>query len=216
MTESITAAQFHDAGGVEDWRVLAHGACAHFRTGSFATGVRLVDAIGELADAANHHPDVDLRYAGVTVRLFTHDTGGVTVRDLALARQISAAARALNVAADPTAVGDIGITIEALVVADVLPFWRAVLGYQQAGDQDLRDPNGRWPSIRFGHPASPHPQRNRPHISAWVPHDHAPARVAAAITAGGHLVSDMHAPGWWTLADAEGNQVDVVTRSRHR
>jgi hypothetical protein len=39
--------------------VLFEGACAHFRTGSFAAGVALVDAIAGLADAANHHPDVD-------------------------------------------------------------------------------------------------------------------------------------------------------------
>jgi 4a-hydroxytetrahydrobiopterin dehydratase len=40
------------------------GACAYFKTGSFRVGVALVNAIGELADAANHHPDVDLRYRG--------------------------------------------------------------------------------------------------------------------------------------------------------
>jgi 4a-hydroxytetrahydrobiopterin dehydratase len=44
-----------------------------------------------------------------------------------------------------------------------------------------------------------------------VPHDQAVARVAAAIAAGGHLVTDEHAPVWWTLADAEGNEVDVAT-----
>jgi 4a-hydroxytetrahydrobiopterin dehydratase len=44
-----------------------------------------------------------------------------------------------------------------------------------------------------------------------VPPDQAEARVAAAIAAGGHLVSDEHAPEWWTLADAEGNEVDVAT-----
>jgi 4a-hydroxytetrahydrobiopterin dehydratase len=44
-----------------------------------------------------------------------------------------------------------------------------------------------------------------------VPNDQAEARVAAAIAAGGHLVSDEHAPEGWTLADAEGNEVDVAT-----
>ena len=44
-----------------------------------------------------------------------------------------------------------------------------------------------------------------------VPHDQAEARVAAAIAAGGHLVTDEWAPAWWTLADAEGNEVDVAT-----
>src|SRR6266699_1190035 len=104
MTGRITPQQFHDSDGVEDWRVLAHGACAHFRTGSFAAGLTLVDAIGGLADAANHHPDVDLRYAGVTVRLISHDVLGLSERDVNLARQISAAARELDIPADPAAV----------------------------------------------------------------------------------------------------------------
>ena len=82
MTGRITPRRFHEAAGVEDWRVLFSGARAHFRTGSFAAGVALVDAIGVLADAANHHPDVDLRYEGVTVRLSTHDVDGLSERDV--------------------------------------------------------------------------------------------------------------------------------------
>ena len=62
---------------------------------------------------------------------------------------------------------------------------------------------------------APRPQRNRVHIDVWVPHDQAEARVAAAIAAGGRLVTDEHAPGWWTLADAEGNEVDVATWMDH-
>jgi 4a-hydroxytetrahydrobiopterin dehydratase len=44
-----------------------------------------------------------------------------------------------------------------------------------------------------------------------VPHDQAEARVAVALAAGGRLVTDEHAPSWWTLADTEGNEVDVAT-----
>jgi len=50
------------------------------------------------------------------------------------------------------------------------------------------------------------PQRNRLHI----PRDQAEARIAAAVAAGGHIVKDTHAPQWWTLADAEGNEVDLA------
>jgi 4a-hydroxytetrahydrobiopterin dehydratase len=211
MTQRITAQQFHQSDGVDDWRALFGGACAYFRTGSFATGVALVDAIATLADAANHHPDVDLRYAGVTVRLITHDVDGLSERDVKLARQISAAARKLNVPADPTAVQTVQVTIDALARPTVMPFWRAVLGYREEGDQDLVDPFGRGPSFWFQQMDEPRPQRNRIHIDVSVPHDRAEARVAAAIAAGGHLVSDAHAPAWWTLADAEGNEADVAT-----
>ncbi|MGH9098695.1 MAG: VOC family protein [Acidimicrobiales bacterium] len=211
MTDKITPRQFHDASGVEDWRVLASGASAHFRTGSFAAGVALVDAIGKLADAANHHPDVDLRYGGVTVRLVSHDVEGLSERDAKLALQISAAARDLGMTADASAVQDVGIAIDALATADVRPFWQALLGYQEAGDDDLADPHSRWPSVWFQQMGSPRRERNRVHVDVFVPHDQAEARVAAAVAAGGRMVSDQHAPAWWTLADAEGNEADLAT-----
>ena len=182
MTERISPRQFHEAEGVEDWRVVGDGAYAHFRTGSFAAGVALVDAIGRLADAANHHPDVDLRYRGVTVRLVSHDVEGLSERDVELARRISAAARELDVPADPAAVQVVQVTIDALVGPEVMPFWRAVLGYQDRSDspdEDLIDPRGRGPSLWFQEMDAPRPQRNRIHFDVWVPHDQAEARVAA-------------------------------------
>jgi len=210
MTERITPKEFHESDGIDDWRVLFGGACAYFRTGSFATGVALISAIGTLAEAANHHPDIDLRYAGITVRLITHDVDGLSERDVDLARRISLAARQLNIPADPAAVETVQVTIDALDRPRVMPFWRAVLGYRQVGDEDLVDPNGRGPSFWFQQMDAPRPQRNRVHVDVSVPHDQAEARVAAALAAGGHLVSDENAPEWWTLADAEGNEVDVA------
>jgi 4a-hydroxytetrahydrobiopterin dehydratase len=203
MSETITPRRFHEF----DWRVVRNDACAHFRTGSFAAGVALVDAIGRLA--ADHHPDVDLRSDGVTVRLRTA-SGGLGEREVALAQQISAAARNQGVPADPTSLQIVQIAIDALVIPDVMPFWRAVLGYRAVDDEDLIDPLFQGPPVWFQQMDAPRPQRNRIHIDVYVPHDQAEARVAAALAAGGHVVSDENAPGWWTLADAEGNEVDVA------
>ncbi|MGZ5350523.1 MAG: VOC family protein [Actinomycetota bacterium] len=207
MSETISPLRFHEF----DWRVVREDACGRFRTGSFAAGVALVDAIGRLADAADHHPDVDLRWDSVTVRLTT-DRGrqGMTEREVSLARQITAAARELGIPADPTSLQIVQIAIDALVIPDVLPFWRAVLGYRQVDDADLIDPHVQGPPVWFQQMDAPRPQRNRIHIDLYVPHDQAEARVAAAIAAGGHVVSDENAPEWWTLADAEGNEVDVA------
>jgi 4a-hydroxytetrahydrobiopterin dehydratase len=211
MTERVSPKQFHNSAGVDDWRVVVSGACAYFRTGSFAAGVALVDAIGRLAEAADHHPNVDLRDDGVTVCLATYDFGELSERDVALARQISAAAREMSVPADPTAVQAVEVAIDALVGPKVMPFWRAVLGYREVGDDDLLDPRSRGPSFWFQQMDAPRPQRNRIHIDVSVPHDQAEARVAAAIDAGGHLVTDEFAPAWWVLADAEGNEACVTT-----
>ncbi|EPR76156.1 Pterin-4-alpha-carbinolamine dehydratase [Leifsonia rubra CMS 76R] len=104
MAEPISAQQFRASDGVEDWQVHFDGAKTYFATGSFAKGVELIDVIGQLADAANHHPDVDLRYPGVAVSLFTHDIDALSDLDVALARQISAAARDLGIEADPSQV----------------------------------------------------------------------------------------------------------------
>lgn len=207
MSERIERRRFHEAG----WRVVRNDASTHFLTGSFAAGVVLVEAIGKLADAANHHPDIDLRYHGVTVRLSTHSEGGLTERDVALARQISGAARDMDVAVDPTGVQAVQVAIDALVIPEVLPFWRAVLGYEEVGDEDVVDPGRQGPPFWFQQMDAPRSQRNRIHIDLYVPHDQAEARVAAALAAGGHVVSDDNAPGWWTLADAEGNEVDVAS-----
>ena len=102
MVDKITAEEFTSAEGVEDWKVLDSGQVGSvFRTGSFDKGVELVVRIGALADAANHHPDVDLRYPSVTVRVSTHEVGGLSERDISLAREISAAAAELGLQGEP-------------------------------------------------------------------------------------------------------------------
>lgn len=103
MVERISAAQYLEADGVEDWRVIDDRAQTTFKTGSFATGLALVNAIGELAEAADHHPDITLTYPSVAVSINTHEANGLSQRDIDLTRQISAAARGLDVKADPGA-----------------------------------------------------------------------------------------------------------------
>jgi len=66
MADRFSPQQFHESEGVEEWRVLGDGACAYFRTGSFAAGARLARAIGELPGVDGHPPDVDVRCDGVT------------------------------------------------------------------------------------------------------------------------------------------------------
>jgi 4a-hydroxytetrahydrobiopterin dehydratase len=204
VTAQITAGQFHAADGVEDWRSLYHLVSAHFVAGSLARGIALVDEIGRLTDEAEQQClTIDLRVTGVTVSL--------SRRDIPLARRISAAARTLDIPADPAAVQLINVTLDALAGADVLPFWQALLGYRPIGDDYLADPARRGPGFGLQPMDVARPQRNRLHLDIAVPHDQAEARIAAALAAGGHLVSEEHAPKWWVLADAEGNEACVAT-----
>jgi 4a-hydroxytetrahydrobiopterin dehydratase len=98
MTDDSTlnAEQFAQA-GLSDWTWREGAIHAHLETGDFATGLRLVNLIGEAAEAMNHHPDLDLRYPHLDVKLSSHDAGGVTDRDVKLARTISEYAAAEGV-----------------------------------------------------------------------------------------------------------------------
>jgi 4a-hydroxytetrahydrobiopterin dehydratase len=57
---------------------------------SFPAALDFVVAVGRLAEAADHHPDIDIRWRTVRLALVTHDVGGLSVLDVALAREIDA------------------------------------------------------------------------------------------------------------------------------
>lgn len=217
MTDPISAREFHESEGLEDWRVLGEGACIHFRTGSFAESATLVQAIGGIPGVEDHPPAVDVRAGGVTVRLISvaDDYFGMTHRDLEVARRISAVARDLGLSADPSGVQSLLVIPGAPDIAEVMPFWRAVLGYEprpDSPDEDLTDPQDRGPAFWFESMAEPRPGGGGAiHVAIWVPHDQAEARVAAARAAGGRMVRDDFAPSFWTLADAAGNEADIAT-----
>ena len=58
-----------------------------FKTDGWPTTLMLVNAIGYIAEAAYHHPDLSVTWARVTVKLSTHSAGGITDKDFALARR---------------------------------------------------------------------------------------------------------------------------------
>ena len=68
-----------------DGRLVTSVECA-----SFAAALDFVMAVGRLAEEADHHPDIDIRWRTVSLALVTHDAGGITGLDLALARAIDA------------------------------------------------------------------------------------------------------------------------------
>jgi 4a-hydroxytetrahydrobiopterin dehydratase len=76
------------------WQVSDGVIKKHFTFPSFSEGIRFVDRVAELADAADHHPDIEIRYTRVAMSLSTHSAGGITEKDFALARQIDQAASA--------------------------------------------------------------------------------------------------------------------------
>lgn len=215
--DGISPRQFQESAGVEDWRVLGDGAFAFFATGSLEESAGFVQSIGRLDGIDTHPPTIDIRAAGVTLRVVTlaDDWAGVTERDVELARRISAVAREHGLVADPKAVQHLLVVPGAPDTAAIVPFWQAVLGYvprPDSPDEDLVDPHGRDAGFWFEQMREPRPGgTGAVHLAVWVPAEAAEARVAAALAAGGRMVRDANAPDWWTLADAAGNEVDVAT-----
>jgi 4a-hydroxytetrahydrobiopterin dehydratase len=216
MVERLPDTSFAD---LHDWRVLLRRIEATFRAGSFPAASALVAQIVEAAEAVDHHPDIDVRFPDrVRVAVTTHDVGGLSELDLALATRISELAAGAGATSEPTAATRIEIAIDALDIGAVLPFWRAVLGYRDeqpgspaGGASAVVDPLGIGPPVWFQQMDEPRPQRNRIHIDVTVAHDEAETRIAAALAAGGRLVSDRAARAFWILADPEGNEACICT-----
>jgi 4a-hydroxytetrahydrobiopterin dehydratase len=221
MVDLVSAAQFDIETDLADWRFLLGRIEAVFVAESFAQAAAFVARLAEAADAANHHPDVDLRYPGrVHVALTTHAVDGLTTADLDLAGTISSLAASAGLAAEPVP-ARLEVAIDALDIDAVRPFWKAVLGYEEwpprvpAGQVwVLVDPRRIGPAFWFQQMDAPRPQRNRIHLDVTVPHDVAEERVAAAVAAGGRVVSDDRARAFWVLADPEGNEACICTSAQ--
>jgi len=80
--------------GRDGWSRKSNKLVKEFGFDSFRDSIVFVNRVATLADSADHHPDIDIRYDQVTVSLSTHDAGGITAKDLALAEQIDFATSA--------------------------------------------------------------------------------------------------------------------------
>jgi 4a-hydroxytetrahydrobiopterin dehydratase len=74
--------------GLPGWEGGGDGITKQYKLDGFPAAVAFVVRLSYAAEAANHHPDVDMRYDKVTVTLSTHSEGGVTAKDVDLARAI--------------------------------------------------------------------------------------------------------------------------------
>lgn len=202
-----------DAERLDDWRILFRTLHARFTTADLAAGGRLVQAVIGVATAAGHGLEVDLAPARIDVRLASPDVGGVTQRDVRLAREISAVAAQQGAVARPEQLSVLELALDSPRFDEVKPFWAALLGYEPGrhDDREITDPDGTMPTI-WGQATDPHdPPRQRWHLDLRVPPEAAADRVRAALDAGGTLVTDVHAPAFWVLADAQGNQACLTT-----
>jgi len=205
--------------GLADWRLLLNGLRARFRTGDFATGLDLVDRIGAAAEEADHHPDITLTYADVVVTLSSHDVGGITSRDIDLARRVSDLAAAVGASPDVERLTQLEPGLDTADGSRLGPFYAALLGVDLENGEPV-DPTHQVPTLWFQEPAEgddggpglpEQDHEQRWHLDVWVPWDQAEARLQAVQEAGGRLVSDAAAPAYWVVEDADGNRACICT-----
>lgn len=207
----ISAAVFHAAEGVADWRVTSTGPQAVFLADSLAHAARLVAPAVEAAEQHGVDPDIDVRPEAVVVRIPYRRPDGIHAAAPAFAAAVSRAAADLSLTPDPSRAQAVGIYVAQHSGADVRPFFLAALGYEEFGDTDAIDPLRCAPQLAFNPITGDKPLRGRTHLDVFVPADQAPARVEAALAAGGRMVDDAYAPMWWSLASPDNHGVDIAS-----
>ncbi|MGC5583372.1 VOC family protein [Ornithinimicrobium sp. W1665] len=206
--------------GTEDWR-LVFSAMACYLAPAGGPAVDLAEAVARLADEAGLPLGVDLRASADGEVVVTVDTGKdrweMDEGYRPLAAQVQRAARDLGLRADVDRPRFVQVGIDAVDVPTVRRFWAAALGYVEDPRPevtDLVDPRGL--AIPFflqpmeAGDTARRAQRNRVHVDVFVPDDQAQARIDAALRAGGRVVRDAEAPFGTTIADPEGNEVDIA------
>ncbi len=200
--------EFLAADGLDDWVVLHGGAAAAFQVGSLLEAARLAEAIAHVAGA---EPGILLTVAAgrLTVRL-TRDNLQLAPRHVELARAVSAVARNHGAEPDRSAVQEVQLAIAGKPDVLDVDFWRAVLGYAPMADDNAVDPLGHGSTVWMQDLDSERSLEHAMHVDVSLAREHAEARLAAAVAAGGEVVDDSMAPRWWTLSDRAGNRVCIA------
>ena len=200
---------FLSAEGVDDWVVLHGGAAAVFRVRSLGDAARLAGAVAQVPGVEGSGVLLTVADDRLTVRLCR---GVLRVEELhvGLARAVSAVAAAQGAVADRAAVQEVQLAIAATPDTLDVGFWRAVLGYAPMADDNAVDPLGHGSTVWMQDLDPAKPLRHAMHVDVSVAREHAEARVAAAVAAGGRVVHDGDAPEAWILADPAGNRVCIA------
>ncbi|MEV0717467.1 VOC family protein [Asanoa sp. NPDC050611] len=213
---TLTRQQASAAVGDLGWRFLLGTLRTSVTVPSLSSAAAVVtSAVAACGPDADGHLRADVRASRVVLTLQSLAHAAVTTRDVELARRVTSALHSAGLRAEP-AVQVLEIAIDALDIASIRPFWKAVLGYvdepgAEGPEAAVVDPFGEGPAIWFQQMDQPRPQRNRIHFDICVPHDEARDRIESAVAAGGKVVSATSAPAFWVLSDAEGNEACITT-----
>ncbi len=89
MKDRLTDSEISERmAAVPEWARVEDAICRTKRFDTFADGIDFICRVAPVADEADHHPDIDIRYRNVKFLLTSHDSGGLTERDFAMATKI--------------------------------------------------------------------------------------------------------------------------------
>ena len=194
------------AAGLEDWVVLHGGATAVFRVDSLAAAAELALAVAGAPGFAGSGSLLTVRDGHLTVRL-TRDVWHLEDQHVDLARSVSAIAEEHGAVADRGAVQEVQVAVSAKPEEVDVAFWRAVLGYDPASDDNAVDTLGHSSTVWLQELDRDRPLRHAMHLDVSVAREHLAIRLQAALRSGGRLVAGSPEEGSVILADQAGNKV---------
>jgi hypothetical protein len=208
-----------ETAGTGDWQAV-FGAMACYRVATPEQRRDLAAAAAALAGDAGFPLLIDLRPGLVILDSgkdqWVDDAHGLDLDFTDLAADIQTAARKLRATADPGRPRLVQLFLDAADVAAVRAFWVAALGYtpdRRAWASDIHDPRRLNPVLAFqeldASDTERREQRNRIHVALALPAEVAPARLAAALAAGGRLLDE--SADRRRVADPEGNELVIVS-----
>ena len=198
--------EFLAAEDVADWVVLHGGATAVFRVPSMVEAVRLAEAVAHVSGLEG--AVMTIADDQLTVRL-TRDVWQLEQRHVHLARAVSAVARSHGAVVDRARAQEVQLAIAAQPDTVDVAFWRAVLGYAGASDDNAVDPLGHGSTVWMQDLDPTKTLRHAMHVDVSVAREQVGRRLAAALAAGGRIVDESSAPEGWILSDRAGNRVCI-------
>ncbi len=190
-----------------DWVVLHGGATAAFRAASMANAAQLAELVAGVPGVADAGAVLTISGRRLTVRL-TRDLWAIEAAHVDVARAVSAVARAAGAFAEPEAVQEVQLAISAKPDEVDLGFWRAVLGYTAASDDNGIDPLAHGSTVWMQELDADRPLRHAMHVDVSLARERARARMEAAVAAGGRVVVEGEEA--WILSDRAGNRVCIA------
>lgn len=204
------------------WTVVEGRLEISVRAEDFTQAIEFINRFTNFAEAQDHHPDFDVRYNTVRMRVVSHDVGHLTNRDIRFATAVDVLIDEMQLKRQPEKITRTQLVLVSTDVSSIKPFWQAVLDFKQAKDDEdiLVDRSDVLPPLVFQQFTDSNADQEdvnisgafgRAHLDVFVPNELAAARVEAAVEAGGKLLNDIHAPVEWELSDADGNRAFVRT-----